>query len=63
MRLSSSASKQNIQINQWANFLEALEAAGSSVNTTSEQMTEDLPNELIKGINHELQQRGVSFRV
>tara|TARA_B100000029_G_C17032820_1_gene762880 strand:- start:196 stop:489 length:294 start_codon:yes stop_codon:yes gene_type:complete len=41
----------------------ALKEGSQSVNTTSEQMAEDLPRELIEDVNYLLAERGVTFRV
>ena len=52
-----------VQIEQWTQFLEAIEKASSSVKTTPEQMIEDLPNEIANEVNDQLAQRGCKFRI
>ena len=56
--------KNNLEIEQWANLLEALEEGSPSINTTAEEMARDLPQNLISGVNDQLKIRGrTSFRV
>ncbi len=52
-----------MQVEQWAQLLEALVEGSPSINTTAEQMAEELPMDLINEVNQELSQRGSLFRV
>ncbi len=51
------------RIAQWTQLLEALEEGSPSINTTAEQMAEELPKELIQEVNAQLAERGCHFRV
>jgi len=53
---------RSLQIEQWVQLLEAMEQGCPSINATAAQMAEELPNELIGDVNHELAQRGCPFR-
>ena len=51
-------------IEQWATLLETLGEGAPSINATADEMAKDLPQELIREVNIQLEQRGVtSFRV
>ncbi|MEC7382221.1 MAG: hypothetical protein VYE16_04350, partial [Cyanobacteriota bacterium] len=54
---------RTLQVEQWAELLEALEEGSPSINATAEQMAEDLPEELVGDVNDQLAQRGCHFRV
>ena len=47
------------QVDKWTELLHALEEGSPSVNATPEQMTEDLPNELVIDVNNQLAKRWV----
>ncbi len=51
------------QVNQWATLFEALEEGSPSINTTPDEMAEDLPCELVGDVNAQLALRGCQFRV
>ncbi len=55
--------RKSIQIKQWVQLLEALEEGSPSINTTAEQMAEELPRELVVDVNNQLAARGCSFRI
>ncbi len=54
---------RTIQVDQWVQLIEALEEGSPSINATAEQMSEDLPEELVGDVNNQLAQRGCHFRV
>ena len=54
---------RNLEINQWAKLLEALEIGSPSITITAEQMAEELPKDLIPEVNNQLALRGSTFRV
>ncbi|KZR68822.1 hypothetical protein PMIT1313_02446 [Prochlorococcus marinus str. MIT 1313] len=54
---------RTLQVEQWAELLEALEEGSPSINATAEQMAEDLPEELVGDVNDQLALRGCHFRV
>ena len=51
------------QISQWVTLLEAMEEGSASISMSTEQMAEDLPIDLIEGVNHQLSHRGCRFQV
>ena len=51
------------QIDQWSQFLEAMQSGSPSIASTADQMAEDMPSELVDGVNQQLAERGCSFRV
>ena len=51
------------QIDQWSQFLEAMQSGSPSIASTADQMAEDMPSELVDGVNQHLAERGCSFRV
>ena len=51
------------QIDQWSQLLEAMQSGSPSITATAAQMAEDMPNELVDGVNQQLAERGCSFRV
>ena len=51
------------QIDQWSQLLEAMQSGSPSVTATAAQMAEEMPNELVDGVNQQLAERGCSFRV
>ena len=51
------------QIDQWSQLLEAMQSGSPSITATAAQMAEDMPNELVDGVNQRLAERGCSFRV
>ena len=51
------------QIDQWSQLLEAMQSGSPSIKATAAQMAEDMPNELVDGVNQQLAERGCSFRV
>ena len=53
----------SLQVQQWTQFLEAMEEGSPSINATVEQMAEDIPGELADDVNHQLAARGCRFRV
>ncbi len=52
-----------LQIEQWAQLLEALEEGSPGIAATPAQMAEELPNEYISEVNNLLARRGCIFRV
>ena len=54
---------RNQQIQQWTQLLEALQEGSPSINATAEQMAQDMPNDLVDDVNHQLASRGCSFRI
>ncbi len=51
------------QISQWATLLEAMEEGSASLSTSTDQMAEDLPLDLIEDVNHQLSHRGCRYQV
>lgn len=51
------------QIDQWSQLLEAMQSGSPSITSTAAQMAEDMPHELVDGVNQQLAERGCSFRV
>ena len=51
------------QVSQWVTLLEAMEEGSASVSTSTDQMAEDLPFDLIKDVNHQLSHRGCRYQV
>ena len=51
------------QIDQWSQLLEAMQSGSPSITSTADQMAEDMPSELVDGVNQQLAERGCSFRV
>ena len=39
------------QIDQWSQLLEAMQSGSPSITATAAQMAEDMPNELVDGVN------------
>ena len=54
---------RNLQVQQWTQFLEAMEVGSPSVNATVEQMAAEMPGELVEDVNQQLAVRGCRFRV
>jgi hypothetical protein len=52
-----------MKVEQWVQLLEALVEGSPSINATAEQMSEDLPEELVFDVNNQLAQRGCRFQV
>ena len=50
-------------VGQWADLLEAMTVGSPSITTTADQMAEDLPNELVEDVNHQLTRRGCRYQV
>ena len=44
-------------------LLEAMEEGSASISTSTDQMAEDLPMDLIEDVNHQLSHRGCRFQV
>ena len=55
--------KRSEQVSQWVTLLEAMEEGSASISMSTEQMAEDLPNDLIDDVNHQLSHRGCRFQV
>ena len=51
------------QISQWVTLLEAMEEGSASLSTSTDQMAEDLPLDLIEDVNHQLSHRGCRYQV
>ena len=54
---------KTIQIELWVKLLEALQEGSPSIDTTAEQMAEEIPSELIEEVNDQLARKDVAFRV
>jgi hypothetical protein len=54
---------QHQLVGQWADLLVALVQGSPAISTSAEEMASDLPQELVRPVNLELQQRGCSFQV
>jgi len=54
---------RTMKVEQWVQLLEALIEGSPSINATAEQMSEDLPEELVFDVNNQLAQRGCRFQV
>jgi len=54
---------EHLLVGQWADLLVALLQGSSAISTSAEEMASDLPLELVRPVNLELQQRGCSFQV
>ena len=54
---------RSLQVEQWTQLLEALQLGSPSISATADQMAEEMPNELMEDVNHQLQVRGCSYRV
>ena len=50
-------------VGQWADLLVALVQGSPAISTSADEMASDLPQELVRPVNLELQQRGCSFQV
>ena len=50
-------------VQQWAQLLSALTDGSPSINTSADQMAEELPGELVDSVNAELREIGCSFQV
>ena len=50
-------------VQQWANLLSALNEGSPSINTSADQMAEELPGELVEPVNRQLREIGCSFQV
>ena len=55
--------KRSEQISQWVTLLEAMEEGSASLSTSTDQMAEDLPLDLIEDVNHQLSHRGCRYQV
>ena len=55
--------KRSEQVSQWATLLEAMEEGSASISTSTDQMAEDLPIDLIEEVNLQLNHRGCRFQV
>ena len=54
---------RSVQVEQWTQLLEALQLGSPSISATADQMAEEMPNELVEDVNHQLKVRGCSYRV
>ncbi len=54
---------KKLQIEQWVSLLEAINEGSPSINTTTDQMAEELPNDLVEDVNAQLKLRGSNFKV
>ena len=54
---------RSLQVQQWTQLLEALQLGSPSISATADQMAEEMPNELMEDVNHQLKVRGCSYRV
>ena len=54
---------RSLQVEQWTQLLEALQLGSPSISATADQMAEEMPNELVEDVNHQLKVRGCSYRV
>ena len=54
---------RSLQVEQWTQLLEALQLGSPSISATADQMAEEMPNELMEDVNHQLKVRGCSYRV
>jgi len=54
---------EHLLVGQWADLLVALLQGSSAISPSAEEMASDLPLELVRPVNLELQQRGCSFQV
>ncbi len=54
---------RTMKVEQWVQLLEALVEGSPSINATAEQMSEDLPEELVFDVNNQLAHRGCRFQV
>ncbi len=54
---------RSIEIDLWVKLLETLNEGSPSINTTADQMAEELPADLVKEVNSQLAIRGCDFRV
>jgi hypothetical protein len=50
-------------VQQWAQLLSALTDGSPSINTSADQMAEEMPGELVASVNAELREIGCSFQV
>mgnify|MGYP006293244729 FL=1 len=50
-------------VQQWVDLLIALSDGSPSINTSAEQMAEEMPAELMEPVNLQLRQQGCSFQV
>ena len=55
--------KRSEQVSQWVTLLEAMEEGSASISTSTDQMAEDLPIDLIEEVNLQLNHRGCRFQV
>ena len=55
--------KRSEQVSQWVTLLEAMEEGSASISTSTDQMAEELPMDLIEEVNHQLSHRGCRFQV
>ncbi|MEJ6658070.1 MAG: hypothetical protein QNK79_02160 [Synechococcus sp. ArSW.bin.68] len=51
------------QISQWVRLPEAIEEGSASISMSTDQMAEDLPMDLIEGVNLQLSHQGCRFQV
>ncbi len=54
---------KKLQIEQWVSLLEAINEGSPSINTTTDQMAEELPSDLVEDVNTQLKLRGSNFKV
>jgi hypothetical protein len=47
------------QIDQWSQFLEAMQSGSPSIASTADQMAEDMPSELVDGVKPTTRGTGV----
>jgi len=51
------------QVNLWADLLVDLDHGQPSISTSAQEMAEDVPRQLRRAVNHELERRGSRFRI
>ena len=55
--------KRSERVSQWVTLLKAKEEGSASISTSTDQMAEDLPMNLIEEVNLQLSHRGCRFQV
>jgi len=55
--------KRSEQVSQSVRLLEAIEEGSASISMSNDQMAEDLPMDLIEGVNLQLSHQGCRFQV
>lgn len=55
--------QQRSLVGLWADLLSALQQGSPAISVSAEEMAGDIPQELVRPVNRELRQRGVSFQV